>query len=230
MDVDNQEANATNQRGRRVLTSVQPDMANLYKGSGTPSGGSHSYVTNPGEVLGMTTLFPVIRKSATAKPKAEQLMRSRSMAIVYFPTDGLGYRFRLRTVAVVEQWNSILKQSGILHYPLTDTMRLHGYAKRQDPADIFLIFCTLRELIMYHFLRVSAFPIFQLNKKEFFPKRKRVFLKKLLFSRKASDSSGVRRPHGVEQGRDPRCHLHYGGICAPRKRLQLHLRLGTGLH
>ena len=95
------------------------------------------------------TKFPVIRKTARVKPTAEKLAQPRTMALIYYPNEPLGYRFRLRAISVVENWNSVLKKSGILNYPLSDSMRLNGYVKKHTSDDFFLIFATLREYFIY---------------------------------------------------------------------------------
>ena len=93
-------------------------------------------------------MFSVIRKVAKVKPPEDKLMKSRSMGIVYFPEEPLGYRFRLRALEKVESWNETLKRSGILNYPLTQPMRLrlhHKKDKKESITDVFLVLATLRE-------------------------------------------------------------------------------------
>ena len=92
--------------------------------------------------------FPVIRKTARVKPTAEKLSQQRTMAIVYYPGEPIGFRFRLRSIGVVETWSTLLKTSGILNYPLTDSMRMNGYIKKQSSGDTFLIFATLSKFTL----------------------------------------------------------------------------------
>ena len=89
------------------------------------------------------TAFPVIRKTAKVKPPAAKFLQPRTWAMIYYPWENLGYRFKLRNVSVVENWNTTLKQSGVLNYPLTDQMRMQLYMRRHSGTEVFLIFCTL---------------------------------------------------------------------------------------
>ena len=71
--------------------------------------------------------FPVIRKTGKLKPSPSKFLKPRTWAFIYYPWEDLGYRFKLRNISVVENWNTTLKTSGVLNYPLTDQMRMQGY-------------------------------------------------------------------------------------------------------
>ena len=90
-------------------------------------------------------MFPTLRKTSKVKPDASKLMRSRTMVIIYYPSEPLGFRFKLRNLTSVEGWNSTLKASGCLNYPLTQSARLQGYTRKKSTSEVFLVFATLRK-------------------------------------------------------------------------------------
>lgn len=89
-------------------------------------------------------MFNIIRKVSKAKAAEHNLLRPRTMCVVYYPEEALGYRFRLRCITQVQSWNATLKNSGVLNYPLTDPMRLRMYHKKSTMT-VFLVFATLSE-------------------------------------------------------------------------------------
>ena len=97
------------------------------------------------KVKSFVKMFPTLRKTAKVKPDATKLMRARTMGIIYYPSEPLGFRFRLRNLSSVEGWNATLKASGCLNYPLTQSARLQGYTRKKSPSEVFLVFATLRK-------------------------------------------------------------------------------------
>ena len=89
-------------------------------------------------------MFNIIRKVSKAKADEHNLMRARTMCIIYYPEEAIGYRFRLRCLSQVQSWNSTLKKSGVLNYPMTQPMRLRGYHKNST-LTVFLVFATLSQ-------------------------------------------------------------------------------------